>query len=186
MPVPSTAERQEVRDTLLAHVSKHYCDAEIGGEGYVPTENNILVWQHDGRRDYLALWWASRWYEPDQKADGTTETLCSGGSATSRFYLAHLVRHNGRLQVAEQDMLQKQMQNSDVNSPYVVHLRFIESVRLNPDHTLNIISAKHAYGEEGDMEGSNFPSKQWHYRVRLPDMEVLEARYVGKTSYAKE
>jgi len=32
----------------------------------------------------------------------------------------------------------------------------------------------------------NFPSKQWHYRVRLPDMEVLEARYTGKTSYAQK
>ena len=36
------------------------------------------------------------------------------------------------------------------------------------------------------MEAPNFPSKQWHYRVRLPDMQVLEARYTGKTSYAKE
>ena len=78
------------------------------------------------------------------------------------------------------------MQNSDVNSPYVINPRFIESVRLNPDNTLNIVSAKHAYGDDGDMEAPNFPSKQWHYRVRLPDMQVLEARYTGKTSYAKE
>lgn len=78
------------------------------------------------------------------------------------------------------------MANTDVNNPYVVHPRFIESIRLNPDNTLDIVSAKHAYGHEGDMEGMNFPSKQWHYRMRLPDMEVLESRYTGKTSYAQK
>ena len=145
MPQPSAAERKEVRDTLLAHVSQEHCDAEIGGDGYDPSANNILVWQHDGKRDYLALWWASADYYTNKKADGSPETICSGGSATSSFYLAHLVRRDNRLHIAEQDMLAKQLADTDVNNPYVVHPRFIESIRLNPDNTLNIISAKPAY-----------------------------------------
>lgn len=56
------------------------------------------------------------------------------------------MRHNNRLHIAEQDMLAKQLADTDVNNPYVVHPRFIESIRLNPDNTLNIISAKPAYG----------------------------------------
>jgi len=88
----------------------------------------------------------SRLLHQYKKADGSTETICSGGSATSSFYLAHLVRHNNRLHIAEQDMLAKQLADTDVNNPYVVHPRFIESIRLNPDNTLNIISAKPAYG----------------------------------------
>ena len=107
MPQPSAAERKEVRDTLLAHVSQEHCDAEIGGDGYDPSANNILVWQHDGKRDYLALWWASADYYTNKKADGSPETICSGGSATSSFYLAHLVRRDNRLHIAEQDMLAK-------------------------------------------------------------------------------
>ena len=83
-------------------------------------------------------------------------------------------------------MLAVQLKGTDVDDPYVVHPRFIESIRLNDDNTLNIVSAKHAYGKEGEMEGPNFPSKQWRYRVRLPDMQVLEACYTGQTAYTKE
>ena len=154
----------------------------VGGD----KQESVFVWQYQGERNYLVWWQAAGSYYRDEQADGTAEIHCISGSASSSNFLARLVRRNGRLQLLEQDMLAVQLKGTDVDDPYVVHPRFIESIRLNDDNTLNIVSAKHAYGKEGEMEGSNFPSKQWRYRVRLPDMQVLEACYTGQTAYTKE
>lgn len=182
----SEAERREVWDVLLREVSKEYCDAEAGGPVDGDKQENVFVWQYQGERNYLVWWQAGSSYYRDEQEDGTAEIRCSGGSATGSSFLAWLVRRNGRLQLLEQDMLAVQLKDTAVDDPYVVHPRFIESIRLNDDNTLNIVSAKHAYGKEGEMEGPNFPSKQWRYRVRLPDMQVLEACYTGQTAYTKE
>ena len=173
-------------NVLLREVSQEYCDAEAGGPVGGDKQESMFVWQYQGERNYLVWWQAGSSYYRDEQADGTAEIRCSGGSATGSSFLARLVRRNGRLQLLEQDMLAVQLKDTAVDDPYVVHPRFIESIRLNDDNTLNIVSAKHAYGKEGEMEGPNFPSKQWRYRVRLPDMQVLEACYTGQTAYTKE
>lgn len=182
----SEAERREVWNVLLREVSQEYCDAEAGGPVGGDKQESVFVWQYQGERNYLVWWQAAGSYYRDEQADGTAEIHCISGSASSSNFLARLVRRNGRLQLIEQDMLAVQLKDTAVDDPYVVHPRFIESIRLNDDNTLNIVSAKHAYGKESEMEGPNFPSKQWRYRVRLPDMQVLEACYTGQTAYTKE
>lgn len=90
MPQSTAAEREKVRNTLLAQVSQAYCDAEIGGDGYDPSANNILVWQHDGKRDYLALWWASADYYTNIKKRTAAQKQYAAADQQPAVFTLHI------------------------------------------------------------------------------------------------
>ena len=183
------SDKQAALQALLTYLEPHYCDVEAGGQFSEPPKESVWIERQKGKQIYWVWWYASAVREGIERGNGQTEIICNGGSGTSSFYLAKLVKRGNRFVVLESDVLHTINAVNhpegwgDTESPHAIHSRFIHEIQLQANHTLMIIADKHAPEAENEWSATNFPTRRWQYRGRLSDLKLLSAQFIGKIVY---
>ena len=183
------SDKQAALQALLTYLKPHYCDIEAGGQLSEPPKESVWIVQQKGKRFYWVWWYASAEREEVKRGNGKTEIICNGGSGTSAFYLAKMVKRGNQFVVLEPDVLHKinvinhPKDWDSIESSHAIHTRFIHEIQLYVDNTLMIIADKHAPESENEWSAMNFPTRRWQYRVRLNDFKLLSVQFIGKIAY---